>query len=222
MKVKNRMSENPHTVTLDTSIHEAMSMMKNNSIRRLPIVDNNRVVGIVTVSDLNRASPSSATTLSKHELKYLLARTKIRDILTKTQQVITIGPENYIETAARIMRENKVSGLPVIDESGQLVGIITETDIFDALIDVLGVTRVHSRIDFYTVDRPGTVAEITTMIAEKGKNIINLVAFYDKKRDMYKMVIRLEELDCQDVVDALKERSLEVESVIIKQEGADW
>ena len=120
------------------------------------------------------------------------------------------------------MRENKVSGLPVIDESGQLVGIITETDIFDALIDVLGVTRVHSRIDFYTVDRPGTVAEITTMIAEKGKNIINLVAFYDKKRDMYKMVIRLEELDCQDVVDALKERSLEVESVIIKQEGADW
>ena len=132
MKVKNRMSENPHTVTLDTSIHEAMSMMKNNSIRRLPIVDNNRVVGIVTVSDLNRASPSSATTLSKHELKYLLARTKIRDILPKNLQVITIGPENYIETAARIMRENKVSGLPVIDESGQLVGIITETDIFEA------------------------------------------------------------------------------------------
>jgi len=222
MKVKNRMTVNPLTVTLDTSIHEAMSMMKNNNIRRLPVVDNGKVVGMVTIADLNQASPSSATTLSKHELKYLLAKTKIKDILPKNQKVISIGPENYIETAARIMRENKVSGLPVIDDNGQLVGIITETDLFDALIDVLGVTKVHSRIDFYTADRPGTVAEITTMIAEKGKNIVNLVAFYDKKRDMYKMVIRLEELDCQDVVDALKERGLEVESVIIKQEGLDW
>lgn len=221
MKVKNRMSENPLTVTLDTSIHEAMNLMKTNNIRRLPVVEKNKVVGIVTIVDLNQASPSSATTLSKHELKYLLAKTKIKDILPKNQKVITISPENYIETAARIMRENKISGLPVVDDKGSLVGIITETDIFDALIDILGVTRVHSRIDFYTADRPGTVAEITTMIAEKGKNIVNTVAFYDKKKDMYKMVIRLEELDCQDVVDALKERGLEVESVIIKQENSD-
>lgn len=219
MKVKNRMSENPLTVTLDTSIHEAMNLMKTNNIRRLPVVEKNKVVGIVTIVDLNQASPSSATTLSKHELKYLLAKTKIKDILPKNQKVITISPENYIETAARIMRENKISGLPVVDDKGSLVGIITETDIFDALIDILGVTRVHSRIDFYTADRPGTVAEITTMIAEKGKNIVNTVAFYDKKKDMYKMVIRLEELDCQDVVDALRERGLEVESVIIKHEG---
>lgn len=221
MKVKNRMSENPRTVNLDSSVHEAMALMKANNIRRLPVVDKNKVVGIVTMSDLNQASPSSATTLSKHELKYLLAKTKIKDILPKNQKVITINPENYIETAARIMRENKISGLPVIDDKGKLVGVITETDIFDALIDVLGVTRVHSRIDFYTADRPGTVAEITTMIAEKGKNIVNTVAFYDKKKDMYKMVIRLEELDCQDVVDELKARGLEVESVIIKQGGMD-
>ncbi|MGI6549157.1 MAG: CBS and ACT domain-containing protein [Syntrophomonadales bacterium] len=218
MKVKNRMSENPRTVTLDTSVHEAMALMKANNIRRLPVIDKDKVIGIVTIADLNQASPSSATTLSKHELKYLLAKTKIKDILPKNQKVITISPENYIETAARIMRENKVSGLPVIDDKGKLVGVITETDLFDALIDVLGVTRIHSRIDFYTADRPGTVAEITTMIAEKGKNIVNTVAFYDKKKDMYKMVIRLEELDCQDVVDELKARGLEVESVIIKQE----
>ena len=219
MKVKNRMSENPRTVSLDSSVHEAMALMKSSNIRRLPVVEKDKVVGIVTIADLNQASPSSATTLSKHELNYLLAKTKIRDILPKNQKVITINPENYIETAARIMRENKVSGLPVIDDNGKLVGVITETDIFDALIDVLGVTRVHSRIDFYTADRPGTVAEITTMIAEKGKNIVNTVAFFDKKKDMYKMVIRLEELDCQDVVDELKARGLEVESVIIKQEG---
>lgn len=221
MKVKNRMSENPRTVSLDTSVHEAMALMKSSNIRRLPVVEKDKVVGIVTIADLNQASPSSATTLSKHELNYLLAKTKIKDILPKNQKVITINPENYIETAARIMRENKVSGLPVIDDHGKLVGVITETDIFDALIDVLGVTRAHSRIDFYTADRPGTVAEITTMIAAKGKNIVNTVAFFDNKKEMYKMVIRLEELDCQDVVDELKARGLEVESVIIKQEGKD-
>ena len=118
MKVKNRMSENPRTVTLDTSVHEAMALMKANNIRRLPVIDKDKVIGIVTIADLNQASPSSATTLSKHELKYLLAKTKIKDILPKNQKVITISPENYIETAARIMRENKVSGLPVIDDKG--------------------------------------------------------------------------------------------------------
>jgi acetoin utilization protein AcuB len=218
MKVKNRMSENPRTIGLDSSVTEAFSLMKENNIRRLPVVDKEKVVGIITVSDLNQASPSMATTLSIHELNYLLAKTRIKDIMPRKQKLITIGPDNYIETAAKLMRENKVSGLPVLDEKGKLVGIITETDIFDAFIDILGVKRAHTRIDFYTSDRPGTIAEITGMIAEKGKNIVNTVVFFDKKKNMYKMVVRLEELDCQDVVEALKDRGHEVESVIITQE----
>ncbi|HWQ75351.1 MAG TPA: CBS domain-containing protein, partial [Syntrophomonas sp.] len=172
MKVKNRMTENPRTVGLDTSVTEAFSLMKENSIRRLPVVDKGKVVGIITVSDLNQATPSMATTLSIHELNYLLAKTKIKDVMPKKQKLITVSPENYIETAARQMREYKVSGLPVIDENEKLVGIITETDIFDAFIDILGVSRPHTRIDFYTSDRPGTIAGITGMIAEKGKNIV--------------------------------------------------
>ncbi|NLV20960.1 MAG: CBS domain-containing protein [Syntrophomonadaceae bacterium] len=215
MKVKNRMSESPKTVGLDSSVTEAFSLMKENSIRRLPVVDKGKVVGIVTITDLNQATPSMATTLSIHELNYLLAKTKIRDVMPKRQKLVTIGPENYVETAARLMREYKVSGLPVIDDDEKLVGIITETDIFDAFIDILGVTRPHTRIDFYTSDRPGTIAGITGMIAEKGKNIVNTVVFFDKKKNKYKMVIRIEELDCQDVVEALKDRGHEVESVII-------
>jgi acetoin utilization protein AcuB len=209
------MTENPRTVGLDSSVTEAFSLMKENNIRRLPVVDKEKVVGIVTITDLNQASPSMATTLSIHELNYLLAKTKIKDVLPKKQKLITIGPENYIETAARLMRINKVSGLPVIDENEKLVGIITETDIFDAFIDILGVSRPHTRIDFYTSDRPGTIAGITGMIAEKGKNIVNTVVFFDKKKNKYKMVIRIEELECQDVVEALKDRGHEVESVII-------
>lgn len=209
------MSGNPKTVAMDTSVTEAFTLMKENNIRRLPVLEKGRVTGIITLSDLNQAAPSSATTLSIHELNYLLAKTKIKDVLPKKQKLITIGPENYIETAARLMRINKVSGLPVIDENEKLVGIITETDIFDAFIDILGVSRPHTRIDFYTSDRPGTIAGITGMIAEKGKNIVNTVVFFDKKKNKYKMVIRIEELECQDVVEALKDRGHEVESVII-------
>lgn len=215
MKVKNRMTENPRTVGLDTSVTEAFSLMKENGFRRLPVMDKGKVVGIITISDLNQATPSMATTLSIHELNYLLAKTKIKDVMPKKQKLITVSPENYIETAARQMREYKVSGLPVIDENEKLVGIITETDIFDAFIDILGVSRPHTRIDFYTSDRPGTIAGITGMIAEKGKNIVNTVVFFDKKKNQYKMVIRIEELECQDVVEALKDRGYEVESIII-------
>lgn len=218
MKVKNRMSENPRTVGLESSVTEAFSLMKENNIRRLPVVDKEKVVGIVTINDLNQASPSMATTLSIHELNYLLAKTKIRDIMPKRTKLITISPNSYIERAAKLMRENKVSGLPVVDENEKLVGIITETDIFDAFIDILGVNRAHTRIDFYTSDRPGTIAGITGMIAEKGKNVLNTVVFFDKKKNMYKMVVRLEEMDCQDVVEALKDRGYEVESVIITPE----
>ncbi len=218
MKVRNRMSEKPRTVGMDSSVTEAFSLMKENNIRRLPVVEKDRVVGIVTLTDLNQASPSTATTLSIHELNYLLAKTKIKDILPKKQKLVTISPNDYIETAARLMREYKISGLPVVDENQKLVGIVTETDIFDAFIDILGVKRTHTRIDFYTSDRPGTIAEITGLVAQTGKNILNTVVFFDKKKNMYKMVLRIEELNCEDVIEGLKNRGYEVESVIIQQE----
>jgi len=217
VKVRDRMSENVKTVTMDTSINEAFSLMKENNIRRLPVVEKSKLVGIITLSDLNRASPSSATSLSIHELNYLLAKTKIKDIVPKKQQVITVGPDNYIETAAKLMRSNRISALPVLDQD-RLVGIVTETDIFDALIDILGVKKTHSRIDLYTSDRPGTIAAITGMIAAQGKNILNTVVYFDAKKDQYKMIVRLEELDCEDVVEALKKLGYEVESVIISSD----
>jgi CBS domain-containing protein len=136
MKVKDRMTVDVKTVGPDTSITEAFRIMKENNIRRLPVIKDQELIGIVTLSDLNQASPSAATSLSIHELNYILAKTKIKDILPRNQQVITIKSNNYIETAAKIMRQHRISGLPVIDE-GQLVGIVTETDIFDALIDIL-------------------------------------------------------------------------------------
>lgn len=218
MKVKDRMTENVKTVEMNTSINEAFSLMKENKIRRLPIVEKDKVIGIITLSDLNKAAPSAATSLSIHELNYLLAKTRIKDIFPKQQKVLTIGPENYIETAAKLMRNNRISGLPVV-ENGTLVGIVTETDIFAAFIDILGVNKTHSRIDLYTSDRPGTIAAITGVIARLGKNILNTVVYYDSQKGKYKMIIRIEELDCQDVVKELNGSGYEVESVIVSPEN---
>mgnify|MGYP001052200070 CR=1 FL=1 len=218
MKVRDRMTTDVKTVELDSSVTEAFRLMKDNNIRRLPVMDKGKLVGIVTLADLNQASPSSATSLSIHELNYILAKTRIKDILPKKQQVLTVEPDNYIETAAKIMRYNTVSGLPVVD-NGKLVGIVTETDVFDALIDILGVKMAHTRIDFFAKDRPGSLAEVTGLIAARGINIINTVVYYDEKRKKFKVILRIEELNYQPVVEDLTSRGYEIESVIAREEG---
>ncbi len=217
MKVKERMTIGVKTVQMDTSVAEAFRLMKENNIRRLPVMDKNKLVGIVTLTDLNQAAPSTATTLSIHELNYLLAKTKIKDILPKKQRVVTVSPENYIETAAKIMRSKKVSGLPVLDNE-KLVGIVTETDIFDALIDILGVKKAHSRIDLYVRERPGTLAEIIAIIANNGINILNTVVYYEDKKDKYKIILRLESLENEAVIKELESKGYEIESIIVRSE----
>lgn len=214
MKVKDRMSTNVMTVQMDSSLTEAFHIMKENKIRRLPVMDKDKLVGIVTISDLNRAAPSSATSLSIHELNYLLAKTKIKDILTKKQELLTISSDSYIETAARIMRHKVISGLPVVDD-GKLVGIVTETDIFDAFIDILGVKKPHSRIDVYIMDRPGTLVDLIGIISSKGISLLNTVVYYDEKKDKYKAILRVETLDCEAIVEDIKKHGYEIDSVIV-------
>lgn len=214
MKVKERMTADVKTVNPDTSITEAFRIMKDSNIRRLPVMQGQNLIGIVTLTDLNQASPSAATSLSIHELNYLLAKTKIKDILPRKQQVFTVSSHNYIETAAKIMRQQQISGLPVVDD-GQLVGIVTETDIFDALIDILGVKQPHSRIDLYVPSGPGSLADITGIIASHGINIINTVVYYDEKKFRYKVIIRIEELNGKEIAEELNKKGYEIESVIV-------
>ncbi|HEX3012092.1 MAG TPA: CBS and ACT domain-containing protein [Syntrophomonadaceae bacterium] len=217
MKVRDRMTTDVKTVTLDTSVTEAFRLMKDNSVRRLPVMDKDNLVGMITMRDLNQASPSAATTLSIHELNYILAKTKVRDVLPKKQNLVAIGPDNFIETAAKLMRQNLISGLPVM-ENDKLVGIVTETDMFDALIDILGVNIPHSRIDVYAVDRPGSLAAVTQIIANRGINILNTVVYFDKKKGRYKIILRMEELACDDIVEEIKSKGFEIDSVLIRGE----
>lgn len=212
MKVKERMSTNVITVEMKSTVTECYNIMRENNIRRLPVLEKGQLVGIITLSDLDRAAPSAATSLSKNELNYLLAKLTVKEIIPKNQVVITVDADNYIETAAKLMRIHVISGLPVM-ENGKLVGIITETDIFDAFIDILGVKKSHTRINIFTEDRLGALAEITGIIAEKKKNILNAFVYFDNKKNKYKVNLRVEGNSCDAIVEELKKRGYEAEAI---------
>lgn len=125
--VSDVVSVGPHEPMLS-----AHKLMREKNIRRLPVVENNKVVGIMTRSDVRQAQPSSATTLNVWEMNYLLAKLQVQDVMSKS--VITLSPEDTIRTAATLMHENRFGALPVVDAQGALVGIITESDIFRILI----------------------------------------------------------------------------------------
>jgi CBS domain-containing protein len=130
--VKDWMTREVITINPDMTLPEAHRLMTDHKIRRLPVIENGRLVGIVTLGDVREAEPSSATSLSIWEVNYLLAKLKIGEIMTS--KPITIAAEETIGEAARLMLEKKVSGLPVIDEKQHVIGIITESDIFRLVV----------------------------------------------------------------------------------------
>ncbi|RKX54095.1 MAG: hypothetical protein DRP30_03030 [Thermotoga sp.] len=161
------------TISPDTSFHDALKLMKDKKIRRLPVVENDKLVGIVTEKDLLYASPSMATTLDIWELHYLLSKLKVKEIMTK--EVITVREDDSIVKAALEMAENKVGALPVLNEAGNLVGIITETDIFKIFIEMMGTRRNGVRYTFETEDRPGLIKDLSKIVYDSGGSIISFV-----------------------------------------------
>lgn len=135
MLVKERMTQPVITALPEMPIQEALNLMREKGIRRLPVVsDRGRLVGIVSDRDLLHASPSDATSLSIWELNYLLSQVTLKEIMTK--DVITVSEDTHVEDVARMMVDNKVGGIPVVS-NGDVVGIITETDLFKALVELL-------------------------------------------------------------------------------------
>jgi len=175
MVVRDIMTSNPFTVTPDTNLAEALGIMREKGIRRLPVMKGDKLIGIITKRRLLEVSPSPATTLSVFEMNYLLAKTVVKDVMTK--EVLTVDPDALLEQAAVIMADSNIGGLPVI-EKGKLVGIITEKDIFQSFIEILGFRDPGSRICMeYGDDRPGVLASIASLTADMGINISHLVLY---------------------------------------------
>ena len=140
--VKDWMTTDVLTVRPETSLPEAHQIMVSEEIRRLPVVDDEgRLIGMVTLGDVRGAQPSPATSLSIWEMNYVLSNLKIEKIMSPNP--ITIHPEQTIGEAARIMLENRISGIPVVNAEGRICGIITESDIFSMVV-------IHEWTDDYT------------------------------------------------------------------------
>lgn len=172
MFVKDWMTPNPVTTSPDTSVPEALRLMREKKIRRLPVVDGRgELVGIVSEKDLLYASPSPATSLNIWEIYELLGKVKVHSVMSR--KVITVSADTPVEEAARIMADNKIGGLPVVDGK-KLVGIITETDLFKVFLELLGGRRQGVRVTISTSGAKGTMARITRAIFEAGGDIIGL------------------------------------------------
>jgi acetoin utilization protein AcuB len=199
MFVRDFMSKNVITITPESSLADAFALMKENRIRRLPVVDQGKLVGVVAYSDLLKASPSEATSLSIWEINYVLSKLKIKDVM-KTN-VITIEADEPIEKAALLMQKNDIGALPVL-QAGELVGIITESDIFDAFIDVMGMGRTGTRITIEIEDKPGQILEVIRPISEAGINIRSIATFHSEDRQ--ELVLRIDTEEPEPIIEKLK------------------
>jgi acetoin utilization protein AcuB len=163
------------TVDEDTSMMKASIIMKEKKIRCLPVVNAiGELVGIVSDRDLRDAAPSKATTLDVYELNYLLSSIKIKDLMTTN--LVYVRPDETVEFAAILLLENKVSSLPVINNNGDLVGIITQTDIFKVVINIAGVYTGGIQFAFSLEDRPGSLREAADVIRSYGGRIVSILS----------------------------------------------
>ncbi|MEW6697416.1 MAG: CBS and ACT domain-containing protein [Bacillota bacterium] len=209
MFVKDCMTTSPITITKTTPILEALEKMKKLKIRQLPVTDKGRLVGLVTERELLTVTPSPATTLSIFEMNYLLSKMVISEVMLKDP--ITVSPNTTIEEAALIMRENKIGSLLVL-EADELVGIITQTDIFDAFIEFFGLKKAGTRLVLQVHDRVGAIADLTEIIKKMNINIRGLV-IHRKDNDVIHMVVRVSTVDPEPLVKELEARGIPVLSV---------
>ncbi|HKA35888.1 MAG TPA: CBS and ACT domain-containing protein [Thermoanaerobaculia bacterium] len=179
MRVAKWMTPKPFTLKPTESISRAIDLMKEKKIRRVPIVsDAGRLVGIVSDRDLKDVSPSRATTLDIWELHYVLDKLKLKEVMTKNPWTVT--PEMPIEKAAALMLDKKVEGLPVVDGKGALVGILTEGDIFRALVSLTGVSKKRTRVSLLVPDRAGSIREVADICRGQGGTIFSILGSYSK------------------------------------------
>ena len=210
MFVAKRMTPNPITVGPEMSVMDAAELMHTKKIRRLPVVENGKLRGIVTDRDLREVGPSPATSLSVHELNYLLAKMKISDVMTKS--VLTVNVGATIEEAALLMYNHKIGGIVVVDDEEKVTGIITETDIFKLFVDVMGLPSGMTRITLDVTNQVGVLSEITAVFRDKGINIISLVTLPpDGKAEL---VIRADVVDPTELVAALEAKGYHVTHVV--------
>ncbi|MDD2390038.1 MAG: CBS and ACT domain-containing protein [Desulfobacterales bacterium] len=207
------------TVPPNTPLGDAREIIKDKRIDHLLVVDKSKgLVGLVSDRDLKQSWASPATTLSTHELSYLLDKITVDMIMVK--KIITVTPDTTIERAALIMQENRIGSLPVIDHDKKLVGIITTTNVLEVLLEALGIGTDSKRFIVLVKDRIGSIAEVARILKEQGINILSLVSWPEKNYpDVYQLVMRVPAEDDEKAISSLIKNGFPVITEYVKDHG---
>jgi len=190
MLIKDWMATAVLTVDANTSVMRATRIMKENNIRRLPVLSQGRLVGVVTDRDLKEASPSSTSDIDIHEMYYLLSEMKIKDVMT--DKCITLNQDDTLEKAAMVMLKEKISGIMILDDDGNLVGLLSETDILRGFIHATGIQDGAHQ---YVIDMPdarGSVTRVIDILRNYNARVISiLTSFNDAPPGLKRVSIRI-------------------------------
>lgn len=207
MLVRDRMSRMPITTRPDATVPDALQVMKGSKVRQLPVVtEKGELVGIVSLVDLLRVSPSPATSLSVWEMEYLLEKITIDKVMTR--DVITVTEDTAVEEAGRIMADNKVSGLPVMRD-GELVGIITETHLFNILVELFGAREPGIRVTAKVKPEKGGLAKLSGAVSALGARFVSFGIAADSETITFKV----QEVEREALVKAIQPLVQEVVDV---------
>ena len=211
MAVKDFMTSKVIYVSPDTTVAHASDKMKAQDLRRLPVIENDRLVGLVTEGTMADATPSKATSLSIYEMNYLLNKTKIRDIMIR--DVITVSQDASLEDAIYIMMKHKVGVLPVVDND-QLYGIITDRDIFKAFLEVSGYGEEGLRLNILLNDTIGSLEKVVRVISDANLNIHRMVVANHKSGKTLVEIQIQGQADTQALQKSLEEQGITVTSIM--------
>jgi len=186
MYVSDWMTKKVFTVGPDDYLSDAITLMKEKNIKHLPVVKGGKLRGIISDRDIKEYTPSKATCLDIYELHYLLAKTKIKEIMVT--KVITTSPEAPVEEAAMVLLDRNIDCLPVLDR-GSLVGIISDRDIFHAMVDITGVRHGGHRICVTVEDRAGSIREVADIVRKHGYHLQGILTSYEGVREGSRRVV---------------------------------
>ena len=210
MLVGQRMSRPVITVSPDLPITEALTLLKRNNIRRAPVVKRGKMVGIITVADIMNASPSQATSLSIWEVNYLISKIKVDAVMTK--KVLTVQEDIPIEDAAKLMVDTKIGGMPVM-RGKEIVGMITETDLFKVFLEMMGARHMGVRVSYLMVNRAGEIAKLSKVLYENGGNILSLGTFAGETPSNVLVTMKLEGIELETLRILLEPLVVEIQDI---------
>ncbi|HGK9432378.1 TPA: CBS domain-containing protein [Streptococcus pneumoniae] len=210
MAVKDFMTRKVVYISPDTTVSHAADLMREQGLHRLPVIENDQLVGLVTEGTIAQASPSKATSLSIYEMNYLLNKTKVKDVMIR--DVVTVSGYASLEDATYLMLKNKIGILPVVDNH-QVYGVITDRDVFQAFLEIAGYSEEGIRVRFVTEDEVGVLGKIVSLIVEENLNISHTVNIPRKDGKVIIEVQIDESIDLPALKEKFEANGIQVEEI---------